>query len=191
MTLITFERKKKGEGSGNNQIKAANWTPRHEAIVMDRISGRSLTDIADDYNLSEAMISTICNSKPAKALIARVSEQIHSEKYASLPQQRKEAIALAQQRMFDFLQDDALQYGAKIACAPMNVKIFEVLNSADKNLPAGGNSITQNIQLNILNNPEKRDALAEGLSRALEASQSIRSIDNVKELIPLSNTDAR
>jgi len=192
--MITFARVKNGSGEGSNKV--TNWTPRHEAIVFDRISGMNLTQISDKYNLNETMISLVCNTKQGKALIKQVSEQIHAEKYATLPEQRKAAIALAQQRMYDFLGDDSIQHAAPLACAPINAKFFQVLSDAEK--PAGsvvGNTY-QTIQVNVLNNPEKRDALAAGLERmrevsALHSGVIGETVEVRKELIPLPATDLR
>jgi hypothetical protein len=163
--MIEFARRKKGEGNGNLMVK--NWKPVHTAIVMDRIQGMNNTEIAEKYNYAETTIAVICTSRKAKIIIATVEAEIMAKKTLQMPEQRVQAIALAQQRILDFLQDDKLQTMAPLACAPLNMKAFDTLVSADKHIGAGNTiNITNNTQFNVLNSEPKRDALAEGLRRA-------------------------
>lgn len=168
-----------------------NWQPHHEQIVFDRLSGMTNTQISDKYNIHESAISNIVGSKQGRALKARITEQIHAEKYATIPEQRKAAIALAQQRMYDFLERDDIQQSAPVACAPINARFFEVLMAADKAVAPTGNTIVNNIQMNVLSSPEKRDALAAGLERmrevaALHSGVLPETVEVKKELVSIS-----
>lgn len=166
--MITFARTKRGEGPGNNKV--TNWTPRNTAIVMDRIAGKTLTQIADIYNLNETVVCQICNSKQGKKLIADVTQQVLYDKYGELSDETKSMMILAAQRLKDFLKNDELQTKAPLACVDPNVKIFNALASMNKNpVVQTGNTYninTSNTQVNVMSDPAKRDKLAAGLAEA-------------------------
>jgi hypothetical protein len=166
--MITFARVKRGEGPGNNTLR--HWTPRHTAIVMDRISGMTISQIAERYNLIDSHISQICNTKQARKLIAEVNQRVLGEKYDNLTDETKSMMILAAQRLKDFLKNDELQTKAPLACVDPNVKIFNALASMNKNpVVQTGNTYninTSNTQVNVMSDPAKRDKLAAGLAEA-------------------------
>jgi len=173
--MIEFARTRKGTGPGNLKIKS--WKPHHTAIVMDRVAGATVTELADKYVLSEAMITAIATSRQGKILIANIEQRVLEQKFADLPETRKQGIIKAQQRILDFLADDELQQRAPLACAPVNLKAFESLTNADRHITAvPGSSVTYNTQVNILGSEVKRDALAAGLQRALLAEEMHKMI---------------
>lgn len=184
--MIEFERTRKREGPGNNMIR--NWTPEHNAIVMDLISGMSNTEAAEKYNRVESTISNIKNSKQGRALEAQISSQVLKEKYENFSEERKAMILKAADNLKKFLYNDELHERAPLLVVDHDRKILETLNNMDKALPSSGS--TTNIQVNVMNNPEKRDRLAEGLAEAnrvreLHSGVTGASVGEVKEKVEI------
>lgn len=173
--MITFNRPKRGaENPGH--LKVRNWTPRHTAIVMDWIQGDTYTTLAERYNLSEGMIGTIVSSRQGKTIRAAVDQRVLAEKYDNIPEQRKQGIIKAQQRILEFLEDDELQARAPLLCAPLNIRALDSFVAADKISPTINGNVTYNTQVNVLNSETKRDALAEGLRRAQLVEELHKSV---------------
>jgi hypothetical protein len=179
---IEFARKKNGEGPGSLRFK--NWMPVHNAIVMDRIAGMTLDEVAEKYNYEYSMISQICNSRNGRALVAQVNSRVLEEKYENFSEERKALIIKAADNLRKFLYNDELHERAPLLVVDHDRKILETLNNMDKALPSSGS--TTNIQVNVMNNPEKRDRLAEGLAEAnrvreLHSGVTGISVGEVKE----------
>ena len=85
----------------------------------------------------------------------------------NLPDSRKQMILKAHERMQEFLNNDNLAMAAPFQHVEKTIKILEVIQASEKKSPTEG---TVNIQINnVMNSPESRSRILDGLSKALRA----------------------
>lgn len=156
---------------GNRMV--SNWTTRHESIVYDKLNGLTNVQLAEKYDLNQSYISQIWNSRQAVAIRNRVKESIFKENEGTFDERRKQACLKAFENMEKFLNNKELAVKAPFPFFDRSVKAYEVLSETQTPyIPSSSTTnITNNVQLNVLSDPEKRKHLGDGLTRALEVAR--------------------
>lgn len=149
-----------------------NWKPMHTAIVVDYAQGRTISQLAEKYNLASSTVGNIVRSSQAKAMLSRIEANILKNGSEAFPEAVKKGKILAFQRMQELLTNDTLAEKAPFAFFDRAAKAFETFSKYET--PEHSSSVQQtntNVQLNIFQNPEQVAALTDGLNKALEVSQ--------------------
>lgn len=153
---------------GNRVVK--NWKVWHETLVFDKLNGMSNIELADKYSIGQNHVSVIWTTRQAMEIRQRVHLQVLAERVENFDERRKQACIQAFENMEKFLSNKTLAEKAPFPFMDRSMKAFEVLSETKTpHLPSATvTHITNNTQINVLGDPEKRKHLADGLARALE-----------------------
>jgi hypothetical protein len=148
-----------------------NWKPIHTQVVLDKISGMTIDQVAAKNGFNYSTIANIMRTRNAKQIMKSVEQTILNDGVADLPEAIKRIKIKAFKAMESFIDNEEFQQKSPFAFFDRAVKAVEVMSRIESPIVPVGNTNNTNVQLNIFDNSAHITALTSGLDKALEVSK--------------------
>lgn len=154
------------------------WTPIYEQIVSLDCVGVSQKKIAEQFNMTNVMVSKICSTPQAKIIRRSVLESL-AERNKIFQKDRFDRVQVkAMERISEVMEDDALFMSDPFSVVDRAFKLLEktkVLGGGDVK---GDINIAGNVQINKLSQTAIIE-LKEGLEKAREAKELHKDVEAI------------
>ena len=152
------------------------WTPIYEQIVSLDCMGVSQKKIAEQFNMTNVMVSKVCSTPQAKIIRRKVLE-ILAERNKAFQETRFERVQVqAMERISSVMEDDALFMADPFAVVDRAFKLLEktkVIGGSNSDLNVAGNLTVNNLTQNVILE------IKDGLAKAREAKELHKDLEAI------------
>lgn len=160
------------------------WTPVYEQIVSLDCMGVSQKKIADQFNMTNVMISKICCTPQAKIIRRAVLESLAEKNKVFQEERFSRTQTKAMERISEVMEDDALFISDPFAVVDRAFKLLEKTKVIVGGDVKGDVNIAGNLQINNLTQTAIVE-IKDGLAKAREAKELHKGMEAVDVTSPI------
>lgn len=169
----------RGKGTPNRPATIANyfpknWNPKHEAIVLAVLSGRSRKEVAELYEITPVHVGNLMKSPQAIELKQRMLDALKTEA-GDVTARMAKVSEQALKNIEEMMLNDKARQAAPFQHANLSLKVLQSVTPKGVVNPSA-KSETNNTQINntmlVLNDPSFLKDIKDGLALSNQVSEA-------------------
>lgn len=169
----------RGKGTPNKPARIANyfpknWNPRHEAIVLAVLSGKSQKEVADIYEITPVHVGNLMKSPQALELKSKMFELLREES-EDITVRMARVSEQALKNIESMMENETARKNAPFQHASLSLKVLQSVTPKGVVNPTVREQ-TNNTQINnntlILTNPDFLRDIKDGLALSMKVSEA-------------------